>query len=481
MRGKSAMPEPATDIQGDEVSRLRDEIEQLRTALEGAVEENARLVDDRDRLLTRVTTLARDLQAANTVYASTPLPNVMADTATETEKLSQSEEELRVAFEELQVLTEELEAANNSLQLVNRDLDARVEERTREIAEANAALRASERSFRAIADVVPDLLWRAENGGVVTWYNNRWYDYTGQTPATALGTGWTDAVHPDDRQGSIDVWASARKAGVPFEHQYRIRHRNGDYRWFLVRGEPLRDSKGRVSQWFGSVTDIHELIQLQERQAVLMAELQHRTRNLMAVVETVIRKSLASSRDMADARARIDERFGALSRVQGLLSRRPDGARVTFDALLSDELGAHVPLAGDPETSRVVLDGPSGVELRSLHVQTLALGLHELTTNAVKYGAFAHSNGRLIVRWQVRETPPDPPHLVVDWRETGVPDIPRPDEPARGGGYGRQLIERALPYQLGAKTDYRFEADGVHCVIELPLPSARSESAPRHV
>jgi two-component system CheB/CheR fusion protein len=235
-----------------------------------------------------------------------------------------------------------------------------------------------------------------------------------------------------------------------------------------------------VSQWFGAVTDIHDLIQLQERQSVLMAELQHRTRNLMAVVETVIRKSLASSRDMADARARIDERFGALSRVQGLLSRRADGGRVTFDALLSDELGAHVPLSADDEPSRVTLDGPPGVELRSLHVQILALGLHELTTNAVKYGALAYPDGRLVVRWRVREAPQEPPHLLVDWRETGVPDMPHADEPARGGGYGRQLIERALPYQLGARTDYRFEPDGVHCVIELPLPTTEAGSRLRH-
>jgi two-component sensor histidine kinase len=153
---------------------------------------------------------------------------------------------------------------------------------------------------------------------------------------------------------------------------------------------------------------------------------------------------------------------------------------VTFDALLSDELGAHVPLPGDREASRVSLDGPPGVELRSLHVQTLALGLHELTTNAVKYGAFAHPEGRLAVRWEVREALSQAARLVVDWRESGVPDMPDPDEPARGGGYGRQLIERALPYQLGAKTDYRFESDGVHCVIELPLPAARSESDTGH-
>jgi PAS domain S-box-containing protein len=367
------MAEPIdTEKQTEEASRLRDEIEQLRTALETSLEENNRLVDDRDRLLARVTTLARDLQAANTAYASTASTASSASTGdtpddlVQSEKLSQSEEELRVAFEELQVLTEELEAANNSLHLVNRDLDARVEERTREIAEANAALRVSETSLRAIADVVPDLLWRAESRGAVTWYNTRWYDYTGQNAGDRAGHG-LDRRGPSRRSAGIaDVWSDALKTGRPFKHQHRIRHRDGDYRWFLVRGEPLRDTAGRVSQWFGAVTDIHDLMQLQERQSVLMAELQHRTRNLMAVVETVIRKSLASSRDMADAKGRIEERFGALSRVQGLLSRRPDGARVTFDALLSDELGAHVPLAGDKEASRVTLDGPRAWNCESL-------------------------------------------------------------------------------------------------------------------
>jgi PAS domain-containing protein len=178
------MAEPIdTNKQSEEVLRLRDEIEQLRTSLEASIEDNARLVDDRDRLLARVTTLARDLQAANTAYAANSSVADEPVTSVQTEKLSQSEEELRVAFEELQVLTEELEAANTSLHLVNRDLDVRVEERTREIAEANAALRVSETSMRAIADVVPDLLWRAENNGAITWYNTRWYDYTGQTPA----------------------------------------------------------------------------------------------------------------------------------------------------------------------------------------------------------------------------------------------------------------------------------------------------------
>jgi PAS domain S-box-containing protein len=470
--------EPATD----EAVRLRDEMEQLRTALESAVEDNIRLVEDRDRLRGRVTMLARELQAANAAYAAAPAPEARpVEASARSEALSQSEEELRVAFEELQVLTEELEATNLTLHDANRDLDAKVAERTREIVSANAALRVSETSFRAIADVVPDLLWRADDAGQVTWCNNRWYDYTGQPDEAALGAGWIDAVHPDDREETRAAWTAAATSGQTFQRQYRVRHRSGDYRWFLARAEPLKNGRGRVGQWFGAVTDVHELIQLQERQAVLMAELQHRTRNLMAVVETVIRKTLASSRDIAEARGRIEERFGSLARVQGLLSRRAAGGRVSFDALLSDELAAHVPLGEDQAASQVDLAGPPGVELRSTHVQTLALALHELTTNAVKYGALAHPEGRLTVGWAVREVAADERRLVVEWRETGVPGMPPPPpDPARGGGYGRQLIERALPYQLGAKTAFGFTDDGVHCTIELPLPAPHRAEGPPH-
>ncbi|MGR4863943.1 sensor histidine kinase [Caulobacter sp. LARHSG274] len=475
---------PSLESPADETARLRDEMEQLRTALEGAVEDNIRLVEDRDRLRGRVTMLARELQAANAAYAAAAAPDDAhpPEVLARSEALSQSEEELRVAFEELQVLTEELEATNATLHSANRDLDAKVAERTREIASANAALRVSETSFRAIADVVPDLLWRADNVGQVTWCNSRWYDYTGQDLQAALGAGWIDALHPDDRDPTREAWTAAVNSGETFQRQYRVRHRSGDYRWFLARAEPLHDGRGRVSQWFGAVTDVHELIQLQDRQAVLVAELQHRTRNLMAVVETVIRKTLASSKDVAEARGRIEERFGSLARVQGLLSRRPTGGRVSFDALLSDELAAHVPLADDQATSQVSLEGPTGVELRSTHVQTLALALHELTTNAVKYGALAHPGGRLTVGWAVREVSADERRLVVDWRETGVPGMPPPNpDAARGGGYGRQLIERALPYQLGATTAFGFADDGVHCTIELPLPTPDRTGGSPHV
>ena len=117
---------------------------------------------------------------------------------------------------------------------------------------------------------------------------------------------------------------------------------------------------------------------------------------------------------------------------------------------------------------QVELHGPADLPLRSATVQTFALALHELTTNAVKYGALSSPVGRLAVSWARIEEDGER-WLRVDWRETGVTDVPHPSAPARGGGYGRELIERALPYQFDARTTYVFLADGLHCSIQLPL------------
>jgi two-component sensor histidine kinase len=94
--------------------------------------------------------------------------------------------------------------------------------------------------------------------------------------------------------------------------------------------------------------------------------------------------------------------------------------------------------------------------------------VHELLTNAVKYGALATAEGHLEVRWEMLGDADASPKLRVTWRESGVamPDVPHSQ---KGGGYGRELIERALPYQLGSQTSYRLGADGVHCTIEVPI------------
>lgn len=250
-----------------------------------------------------------------------------------------------------------------------------------------------------------------------------------------------------------------------FEVEYRIGHaETGQYRWFASRATPVRDEAGNISEWLGTSTDIHELRELQERQRVLVGELQHRTRNLMGVIRAMVSRSGEASHDLADFRDRFRDRLEALARVQGLLSRLGDTDRVAFDELVETELAA---LNSTPE--HVTLEGPRGIRLRSSTVQALAMALHELATNAVKYGALGQPQGRLAIRWRL--APPDArgrPWLHIDWREQGV-HMSAATEGPQGIGQGRELIEKALPHQLGAEASFERGPDGVHCTIAIAV------------
>ncbi len=338
-----------------------------------------------------------------------------------------------------------------------------------------AEVAASELRLRALMEGIPQLVWRSCDKGLWTWSSPQWRDFTGQSQAESLGQGWLDAVHPDDHLEAGRAWEKARSDGL-LDVEYRVcRTADKVWIWHHTRSVPVRDAAGRIVEWLGTSTDINELRELQERQKVLVAELQHRTRNLMGVVRSMGDKTVRSSADLPDFRARFRDRLDALSRVQGLLSRLNDHDRVTFDELIDTELAAM-----DGSAERVTLDGPTGVRLRSSTVQTLAMAVHELATNAVKYGALGQPAGQLDIRWSFDPSGvQDKPWLHIDWRESGVAMPPVGSAP-QGTGQGRELIERALPYQLGAKTSYALGPDGVHCVISIPV-SDRSLEEPNHV
>ena len=474
------MNEPRSSY--DHQSRLLDENEQLRTALESSLEENARLLEDRDRLLMRVTTLARELQAANTAYSRSLLTEpalAMARDEREQARQSQSDEELRVAFEELQVLTEELEVANTGLHEANALLEGRVEERTRELAESNAELQKSETAFRTLVEGMPQLAWRSRHGGEWTWSSPQWSAYTGQSPEESMGRGWLLALHPDDRSAAEQAWSSlAEQQALEFETRifHAIERR---YRHFRILAAPAQAADGTVVEWLGTSTDVHDIIQLQQRQDVLVDELQHRTRNLMAVVQAVLMRTLKGSKSLEEFRRCIDDRLRALARAQSLLSRRGLG-KVMFEALIHEELSAHLELDSMGNGQRLSMSGPANVPLQSSSVQTLALALHELATNATKYGALASGSGHLDIRWEVL-TETDSAHwLHIEWIESGVEGILDPQTVPQARGYGRELIERALPYQLGARTSYALTPDGVHCTIDVNILADEIEAEASH-
>jgi two-component sensor histidine kinase len=205
----------------------------------------------------------------------------------------------------------------------------------------------------------------------------------------------------------------------------------------------------------------------EERLRTVVAELQHRTRNLISVVGAMAKGTLKASKTFDDFGATFQDRLEVLGRTQGLLFRAKEGGRVTFDELINTELAAQCVRV--EEHRLVTLDGPKGILLRSRTVQSLAMALHELLTNAVKYGALKQQNAHLTVRWREQIlAESSKPWLHLDWKESGV-EMPPSDAKPQGSGQGRELIERVLPYQFDAQTTYAMEADGVHCTISLPV------------
>ncbi len=155
----------------------------------------------------------------------------------------------------------------------------------------------------------------------------------------------------------------------------------------------------------------------EKRLRVLVAELQHRTRNLISVVGATVEKILKTSKTFDDFKASFRDRIGALGRVQGLLFRMKEDDRVTFDELIETELSAQSIRVG--EDGPVTLYGPKRVRLRSSTVQTLAMVLHELMTNAVKHGALKQPNGHLAIRWRLEGMGEGSrPWLHLDWKES---------------------------------------------------------------
>ena len=332
--------------------------------------------------------------------------------------------------------------------------------------EAEAALSRSEQQLRALVERIPQLVWRAVDIGQWTWASPQWTEYTGQAETESHGWGWLEKLHPDDRDSARGDWAAAPGTGE-LEIKFRLWNVEAAcYRWFQTRATAVRNASGDIVEWLGTSTDIDDLRDYQERQAVLVSELQHRTRNLIGVVRSISDLTLKSSTALDEFAVKFGDRLTALARVQGLLSRLNEGARITFDELIGAELSALGYPAG---SDRITLEGPAGVALRSSTVQIFAMALHELATNAVKYGALTQPGGQLAVTWRVDcSEGGEQPWLHVDWNESGV-SMPQAGAPVRGDGTGRILIEKALPYQLGARTSYRMTSTGVHCSISLPV------------
>lgn len=192
------------------------------------------------------------------------------------------------------------------------------------------------------------------------------------------------------------------------------------------------------------------------RDALLLVEAQHRVRNTLAVVRSLVRRTARTAASVEEFEQHLDGRLAAFSRVQSHLVRDPIGG-IDLELIVRDELLAHA--AGN--TDHVVLQGPE-VRLPPRVAETFTLAIHELAANAVKYGALADAAGRIAIRWTL-----DGATLDFEWRETVAALAP-----PQHRGFGSELLEQVMRYELDAEPALGFEPDGLHYRVRLPLPDA---------
>lgn len=266
---------------------------------------------------------------------------------------------------------------------------------------------------------------------------------------------WASRVHPDDLPGAEAALAAARDGDGRYAHDFRTLWPDGAVRWCSAVGRFYYDEGGRPIRMVGVVEDVTDQHDFVERQRLLLEELQHRVRNTLSVVRSVARRTAEVSDTVEGFAQHLDGRLSAFARVQALVTRDPM-AGVDLQYLLAEELRAH----GAQEGEGVSVDGPS-VLLAARPAQTLALAIHELATNALKYGALSHASGRLKVCWTLSRDV-----LAIRWRETGAP---QPIAPPERKGFGSELLEQTLSYELQAEVRLDYRPEGLSAGIDLPV------------
>jgi PAS domain S-box-containing protein len=320
--------------------------------------------------------------------------------------------------------------------------------------EAEESLRESENRFQALANLAPAFVWFAGPDGAVRYLNDRWYAFTGQTPETALPDGWREVIHPEDSRRVGRAWARAILTGNRFEVECRYRHHSGDHRWFIVRAEPVRNERGEVEAWFGSSFDIHDLKQAESHQRLLIHELNHRVKNTLAIVQAIARQTFRQA-GTSEARDAFEGRLAALSAAHDVLTRR-NWETATIGQAVDSSLQAL-----GRGADRVRVEGPDLLVPPKTAI-ALAMVIHELATNALKYGALSVPEGHVELGWASSRG-----RLRLSWREL---DGPRVEIPQRRG-FGTRLIEQGLAAELDGHVELRFEPAGVVCTVDAPLPT----------
>jgi signal transduction histidine kinase/DNA-binding response OmpR family regulator len=334
-----------------------------------------------------------------------------------------------------------------------RELLARVEAHlrmSRYRTHATETLQASEERFRAFVTASSDVVYRMSSD----WSEMR--HLQGKDFVVDMNDpseSWlAKYVHPDDQARVTAAIKQAVRDKAIFELEHRIIRAGGSLGWTHSRAIPILGREGDIIEWFGAARDITDRKRAEETQQLLLSELNHRVKNMLATVHAIAQQTLRRSRDPAAFADSFSGRLQSMSRMHSLLTSTGwEGADLR--EVIRDQL-----LPGTVDDGRVTASGPP-LQLDPQTALHTAMMLHELGTNSVKYGALSRAGGTVSIGWTVSDH-----SLSLDWKERGGPSIKVPV--ARG--FGTTLIEQTVKGE-GGSAHRTIEEDGMHWEIDLPL------------
>ncbi|HEY0610289.1 MAG TPA: PAS domain-containing sensor histidine kinase, partial [Chitinophaga sp.] len=287
-------------------------------------------------------------------------------------------------------------------------------------------LRGSERRFRTLTDVVPQLIWSNNETGVPIYFNRRWYEYTGLSFDQSVGTGWKAVLHPDEAAAIICQWQEALAGQKAFHAEYRLRRADGAFRWHIVRSVPLLGDDGRLAGWFGSATDIHELKALQKQKedfiGIASHELKTPVTSLRVYTEMLQEKfEAAGNREYAAFMGKMNVQ---VDRLTDLIRDLLDTTRITDGQLplnlepfdLNALINERVEEIQRLSARHLLLFYPDGAGVITADRERISQVLTNLLSNAVKYSP---QGGEVVI---ATGSTPDAVTVTVTDRGIGIPE-----------------------------------------------------------
>ena len=324
---------------------------------------------------------------------------------------------------------------------------------------AEERLRESEQRFRAMADSAPAPVWMTAIEGGITFANEAFAEFAGVPPEALLGDAWIGLIHPDDIAGVGARRAAARTApDGPRAYGFEARFlcAGGIYRWMVANARPQIDARGQFQGYIGMAMDMTETKAAEARQRLLINELNHRVKNTLASIQSIARQTLRPDETPTHVRERLIDRLLAMSAAHDVLTRESwEGA-----GLEEIVLQGVAPFVDDQDPGRIAISGPS-LRVGASTALSLALAVHELATNASKYGALSTPAGKVAIAWE----PTGVGGAVLTWTERDGPPVRPPERK----GFGTRLLHRGVAADLGGQPELTFAVEGVRAVLPVRL------------